>query len=411
MRRMRDRVAGLDVHKDSVVVCAQLWEGGEIRVDKARFKSTVAGVADLADWLSERGVSTVAMEATGVYWKPVYYGLEGLFEELWLCNAQHVKNVPGRKTDMADAQWLADVVAHGMVRPSLVPDPPMRAVRDLTRYRKTQIDMRAREVQRLDKVLQDARIKLTSVTSRILTKSGRAMIEALIAGESDPQVLAEMAQTRMRAKIPALQEALAGGGFDDHHRQLARRILDHVDFLDATIAGLDAEIAERLRPFEAHITLLVTMVGWQRRTAEVFLAETGADMGRFPTAEHLASWTRLCPSNCESAGKRRHSPTWARKTWLGQALIEAARAAARSKGTYFAAKYQRLAHRRGPNKAAVAVAHSMVVAAWHMLNTGEPYRDPGGDYYQQRRDPQRETRLLVARLQALGHHVELTPAA
>jgi len=266
-------------------------------------------------------------------------------------------------------------------------------------------------VQRLDKVLQDARIKLTSVTSKILTKSGRAMIEALIAGQADPQVLAEMAQTRMRAKIPALKEALAGGNFDDHHRQLARRILDHIDFLDATIAGLDADIAERLRPFEAHINLLVTMVGWQRRTAEVFLAETGADMGRFPTAEHLASWSRLCPSNCESAGKRRNTPTRARKTWLGQALIEAARAAARSKNTYFSAKYQRLAHRRGPNKAAVAVAHTMVVTAWHMLNTGEPYHDPGGDYYQKRRDPQRETRLLVARLQALGHHVELTPAA
>ncbi len=403
-------MAGLDVHRDSVVACVQIVAGGESTVEKHRFATTSAGVASLADWLAEREVTTVAMEATGVYWKPVYFGLEGLFEELWLCNAQHVKNVPGRKTDIADAQWLADVVAHGMVRPSLVPDQPIRAVRELTRYRKTQIRVRAQEIQRLEKVLQDAGIKLSSVASRVLTKSGRAMIEALIAGERDPAVLADLALRSMRTKIGALTEAL-DGRFKAHHGQMARRILDHIDFLDATIADLDTAIAEELRPFDAHVGLLVTMVGWQRRTAEVFLAETGADMNRFPTAEHLASWARICPANHESAGKRRPVGKKPGKTWLNEALIEAAQSAVRSKDTYFSAQHRRIAHRHGHNKAVVAVAHTMVITAWHMLTTGETYHDPGADYFQRRRDPQRETERLVRQLENLGHTVTLNPAA
>ena len=410
MRRIRDRVAGLDVHRDSVVVCAQLFEDGEVRLDKHRFSTTTEGVAELAQWLAERAVSTVAMEATGVYWKPVYYGLEGLFDELWLCNAQHVKNVPGRKTDMADAEWLADVVAHGMVRPSLVPDEPVRELRDLTRYRKTQVDERGREIQRLEKVLQDAGIKLTSVASKILTQSGRAMIEALINGQRDPEVLAELAKGKLRPKRPALKKALAGR-FREHHATMCRRILDHIDFLDTTIVELDQAIVERCRPFEPAITLLVTIVGWQRRTAEVFLAETGADMTRFATAEHLASWTRICPGNRESAGKRRPITKRPGKTWLGRALLEAAHSAVRTKDTYFAAQYRRIARRRGPNKAAVAVAHSMVVAAWHMLTNGEPYVDPGGDYFHRRLDPERESRRLVNQLETLGYTVTLAPAA
>jgi transposase len=403
-------VAGLDVHRDTVVVCAQLFDGVEVHLDKGRFSTTSAGVAELAEWLAEREVTTVAMEATGVYWKPVYYGLEGLFEELWLCNAQHVKNVPGRKTDMADAEWLADVVAHGMVRPSLVPDEPIRELRDLTRYRKSQVDERGREVQRLEKVLQDAGIKLTSVASKVLTQSGRAMIEALISGERDPETLAELAKGKMRPKRPALQKALAGR-FRDHHATMCRRILDHIDFLDTTIAELDQAIVERCRPFEPAIALLVTIVGWQRRTAEVFLAETGADMTRFATAEHLASWTRICPGNRESAGKRRPVTKKPGKTWLGRALLEAAHSAIRSKDSYFAAQYRRIAPRRGPNKAAVAVAHSMVVTAWHMLTNGEPFVDPGADYFQRRRDPERESRRLVHDLEELGYTVTLAPSA
>jgi transposase len=410
MRRIRDRVAGLDVHRDSVVACAQLLAAGEAVMEKERFATTRAGVAALADWLAERAVTTVAMEATGVYWKPVYYGLEGLFEELWLCNAQHVKNVPGRKTDMADAEWLADVAAHGMVRPSLVPDEPIRAVRELTRYRKSQIRVRAQEIQRLEKALQDAGIKLSSVTSRVLTKSGRAMIEALMAGQRDPAALAELARGRMRSKKAALAEAL-DGRFAAQHARLARSILAHIDFLDAAIAELDADIAERLRPFDPHIDLLSTIVGWQRRTAEVFLAETGADMSRFPSAAHLASWSRICPANHESAGKHKPVSKKPGKTWLGEALIEAAQSAATSKGTYLSAHYRRLARRRGHNKAIVALAHTMLVTAWHMLTTGETYHDLGADYFNQRADPQHETDRLVRRLQALGHTVTLTPAA
>jgi transposase len=409
MRRIRDRVAGLDVHRDNVVACVQVFEGGELLTDKARFATTTAGVAELGEWLAERGVTTVAMEATGVYWKPVYYGLEGLFDELWLCNAHHVKNVPGRKTDMADAAWLADVVAHGMVRPSLVPDEPIRALRELTRYRTTQVDARSREVQRLDKVLQDAGIKLSSVASRVLTQSGRAMVEGLISGERDPAVLAEMAKGRMRPKRDALAQALAGR-FGEHHAVVARAILDHIDFLDASIVTLDDAIAELLRPFEPAIALLTAIPGWGRVTAEVFLAETGADMTKFPTAAHLASWCRIAPGNNESAGRHRPVKLGGR-TWLGRALIEAGRAAARTKDTYFAAQYSRIARRRGPNKAVVAVAHSMVVAAWHILTTGEPYRELGADYFQRRLDPQREIDRLVRRLMDQGYRVTLEPAA
>jgi transposase len=400
----------LDVHRDEVTGCVLVFAGGEVSGAKRRFSTTSAGLAELVSWLGEARVERVAMESTGVYWKPVYYVLEGLFDEVWVCNAQHVKNVPGRKSDLSDAEWLADVAAHGMVRPSLVPEPALRAVRDLTRYRKTQIDARGREIQRLEKVLQDAGIKLSSVTSKVLSVSTRAMVEGLIAGRSDPAALADLARTRMRSKIPALTEALAGR-FDDHHRALARRILDHIDFLDAAIADLDADIAERLRPFEAQLRLLETMVGWQQRTAQVFLAETGADMGCFPTAAHLASWARICPASHESAGKRRHVGHHGGKTWLTRALIEAARAAARSHNTYYAAQYRRITARRGPNKAAQAVAHTMIVTAWNMLTTATPYQDPGGDYYTRRRNPQTETQRHIAQLEALGYHVTITPHA
>jgi transposase len=410
MEQIHDRVAGLDVHRDSVAVCVRVpGPGRGVVTHKQRFATTTGGLAQLGTWLAAHAVTVVGMEATGVYWKPVYYALEHRFEA-WLCNAHHVKNVPGRKTDMSDAEWLADVVAHGMVRPSFVPPPPIRELRDLTRYRKRQIDTRAAEVQRLEKVLQDAGIKLSSVASEVLSKSGRRMLEALIAGQRDPAVLAEMALGKMRIKRAALGEALAGH-FGPHHAVAVHQILDHVDFLDTSIAVLSEQIATRIAPFAAAIGLLVEIPGISRLSAEVIIAETGADMSRFPSPAHLASWAGLCPGNHESAGKRRRVGTTNGNRWLRRTLIESARAAARTKGSYFGAQYRQIAHRRGPNKAAVAVAHSLLDVIWHILTTGELFTDLGADFYQRHRDPERITRRLVHQLELLGHTVTITPAA
>lgn len=409
MDTIRDRVAGLDVHRDTVVACVRLAAGRKVSMEKKTFSTMSSGIAELADWLAERDVSTAVMEATGVYWKPVYYGLEGLVAELWLVNAAHVKRVPGRKTDLSDAEWLADVAAHGMVRPSFVPPPPIRELRELTRYRKTQIDARVREIQRLEKLLQDAGIKLTSVASRTWSKSSAAMVEALISGERDPVVLAEMSKSRMRAKKDQLVEALAGR-FSEHHGVVARQILDHIAFLDSSIAALTTEIGERVRPFEPAIELLCGIPGWGRSMAEVFIAETGGDMTVFPTAGQLAAWSGMAPGSHESAGKRRPAGVQHGNRWLGRVLIEAARAAARTKNTYLGAQYRRLAARRGPNKASVAVAHSMIVSAWHMLSTGETYRELGADYYTRRNDPERQARRLTRQLENLGYTVSLTAA-
>lgn len=409
MEQSYERVAGLDVHRDSVSACARVpGVRREVVLHRARYATTTAGLAELADWLVSEAVTVVGMEATGVYWKPCYYALEDRFE-VWLCNAHHVKNVPGRKTDMSDAAWLADVVAHGMVRPSFVPPPPIRELRDLTRYRKRQLDTRAAEVQRLEKVLQDAGIKLTSVASGVLTMSGRNMIEALIAGERDTAVLAEMAIGRMRNKLPALIEALSGH-FGPHHAVTARQILDHVDFLDACIEAVSQQVSQRMVPFAAAVELLVEIPGIAQHSAEVVIAETGGDMSRFPTPAHLASWAGVAPGNHESAGKRRRVGTTNGNRWLRRTLIESARAAARTKASYFGAQYCQIARRRGPNKAAVAVAHSLTDVIWHLLTTGERFNDLGADYYQARRDPERETRRLVHKLEVLGHSVTLTPA-
>jgi len=410
MDQIDDRVAGLDVHRDMVVACVRLGAGRGAKVRKAKFSTTTAGLGELAGWLADFGVTTVAMESTGVYWKPVYYALEDLFERVWVVNAHHVHNVPGRKTDLSDAEWLADVIAHGMVRPSLVPPPPVRELRELTRYRKTQIAVRAQEIQRLEKVLQDAGIKITSVASKVLGRSTRAMIEALISGERDPAVLADMALTRMRPKRDQLQEALSGR-FGAHHSVVARQILDHIDFLDRSIDTLNEEVLTRLGPFDEAVSLLMTIPGVGRATAEAFVAETGADMSRFPTAAHLAAWAGVAPASHESAGKRRPAGTRHGAPWLRQALIEASHAAARSKGTYLASQYRAIAARRGPNKAAVAVAHSMIVSAWHMLTNHTPYNDLGADYLASRRNPETESRRLLRRLENLGYKVTITPAA
>ncbi len=293
-----------------------------------------------------------------------------------------------------------------MVRPSFVPPPAIRELRELTRYRKTQVDARAKEIQRLEKVLQDAGIKLTSVASAVWSASSRAMVEALIAGERDPAVLARLAKGRMRSKVARLEEALAGS-FGSHHAIVCRQIIEHIDFLDSSLAALNEEITARLVPFEPALALISSITGISRTTAEVIVAETGADMSRFPSAGHLCAWAGLAPASYESAGKRRPAGTRHGAPWLRRTLIEAARAGARSKGSYFSAQYARIARRRGPNKAAVAVAHSMLAVVWHLLTTGAFYQDPGADYFERRHDPVVEAKRLRQRIEALGFEVIL----
>ena len=405
-----ERAGALDVHKASVMACVRVpAERGRREEHIAQFSTTVQGLLGLRDWLAAHRVTQVAMEATGVYWKPVWAILEDDFA-LMLVNARHVKQVPGRKTDVSDAAWLTRLLEAGLLRASLVPPKPMRDLRDLTRYRKAQIRDRQREANRLHKVMQDTGIKLDSVASDLLGKSGRAMLDALVAGTTDPEVLAELARGQLRKKLPALREALEGR-FSAKHALIVGQILAHIDFLDEAIDRLSEAIEEQLGPFgQAQVDLLCTIPGIQRRAAEVIIAETGADMTKFPTAGHLASWAGVCPGNDESAGRRRSGRTTKGSKWLRQTLTECAKAASRTNDTYLAAQYARTRSRRGANRATTAVAHSILIACWHMLQTGETYRDPGGDYYQ-RRDPARATKRLVAQLERLGHTVTLQEAA
>jgi transposase len=403
------RCAGLDVHKAQVTATVRLTEGLEVFEHTRTYATTTRGLLALADWLTTWRVTRVGMEATGVYWKPVYYALEEVCET-WLLNAQHLKNVPGRKTDVADSAWIAQLVAHGLVRPSFVPPKEIRELRDLTRYRKSMVEERTRAVQRLDKVLQDAGIKLTSVASETLGVSARLMLEALVAGTHDPEVLADLARGRLRAKLPALREALEGHFRTEHHGLMIAQVLAHIDFLDESVATLSARIEEVIAPFWSQVELLCSIPGVQQRTAEAIIAEIGVDMTRFATAGHLASWAGMCPGNNESAGKRKTGKTRKGDPWLRKALTEAAKAAARSRDTYLAAQYQRLRGRKGPAKATGAVRHSILVACWHILHRDVAYADLGGDYFDRRRDPERETRALVRKLERLGHTVTLTKA-
>jgi transposase len=410
METIFERVGALDVHKAQVTACVRIpGAGGRSEPDILEFQTTVQGLMALHDWLSAHGVTHVAMEATGVYWQPVWHILEEDFE-LTLCNARHVKNVPGRKTDVSDAQWLCQLMEAGLLRGSFVPPKPQRRLRTLTRYRKTQIAERQREANRLHKALEDTGIKLDCVASNILGKSGRAMLHALVAGTTDPEVLADLAQGKLRAKIPALRQALEGH-FEAHHALVVGAILAHLDFLDEQIERLGDAIEEQLGPFgQAGVELASTIPGVARRTGEVLVAEIGTDMSAFPSARHLASWAGRCPGNDQSAGKRRSGRTRKGSKWLGIGLEEAALAAIRSKNTYLSAQYQRLKPRIGHGRALGAVKHSILIAYWHMFTNGETYRDLGGDYFQ-RRDPARATKRLVSKLEALGHHVSLQPAA
>jgi transposase len=406
MRRVLEHCAALDVHKKQLTACARvLGPGGELEELTVTFSTMAGDLLALRDWLKQLGVTHVAMEATGVYWKPVYYALEDDFD-LLLVNAQHVKNVPGRKTDTTDAQWLCQLLECGLLRASFVPPKPIRELRDLTRYRKSLIRERASEANRLQKTLEDAGIKLSSVASDVLGVSGRLMLEALVSGTRDPEVLAELARGTLRKKLPALKQALAGQ-FKPHHTLIVAHILAHLDYLDAAIATLTAEVEERLAPFADKAELLTTITGVAERNSQVIIAELGPDMSRFATDRHAASWVSICPGNDESAGKRRSGRTRRGNPHLRAALVESANAAARSKNTYLRAQYEQVKRRRGHKKAIVAVAHSILIAAYHILKDDVPYQDLGGDYFTRRADRNRIAKRLVAQLERLGHTVTL----
>lgn len=406
-----ERCAGLDVHKKQVTACVRVPGGAGGRRGEVRtFGTMLDDLEALAGWLEAEGVSHVVMESTGSYWKPVWAVLEDTTFELLLVNARHVKQVPGRKTDVKDAEWLAQLLEVGLLRSSFVPPVVIRQLRDLTRYQKRLIQDRVRESNRVGKVLEDAAIKLGSVASNILGVSGRAMIEALIAGERDPERLAQLAKGQLRNKIPELVRALQGR-FGDHHAQMLRLHLDHIDYLDAVIDQLETQIDELMAPFSDARDRLTTIPGVARRVANVIMAETGGDMSRFPTPEHLASWAGLCPGNNESAGKRSSGKTRPGNVWLTDALTQAAWAAARTKDNYLAARFWRLSGRIGNKKATIAVAHQILVIVWHLLTTASEYEDIGADHYKRHTDPQRRIDYLLRQLQELGQEVTVKPAA
>jgi transposase len=400
------RCAGLDIAKASLVACVSVVDGaGRGRVFKRKFVTSTSGLLALRDWLTEHGVTRVGMESTSDYWKPVYYMLESV-AECWLLNARHMRAVPGRKTDMSDAEWICDLVAHGLVRPSFVPPAPIRRLRDLTRRRAVLLGDRAREKQRLEKILEDAGVKLSSVATDILGKSGRMMIDALIAGERDPQVMAEFAIGRMRRKIPALAEALVGR-FNDHHAFLAGMVIAHVDAISVMLIQLDARIDAEVEPYRQQIELLDTVPGIDRRGAQVIVAEIGVDMGRFTTAAHLASWAGQCPGNNKTGGKDKPGPARPGNRWLKAVLGQAAMSAARTRDSYAGAQYRRIAARRGAKRATVAVGHGLLVSIWHILHDMTEYQNLGADYFNAHVDPTRQRLRLVSQLERLGYEVVL----
>jgi transposase len=401
------RCAGLDVHKESVVACVRLVVASKITHEVRTFGTTTAELLDLSAWLAEQGVTHIAMEATGVYWKPVWHILSDGEFHLVLANAAHIKNVPGRKTDVNDATWIADLLAHGLIRGSFVPAPATQELRDLMRTRKQLVREQSSHIQRLQKTLEDANIKLESVISDILGVSGRAMVEALIAGESDPAKLADLAHRRIKASPEKLRAALHGR-VTDHHRFLLRLHLRQIDGLSALIGEIDQEVDSHLAPFRRAIEQLITVPGIKALAASTILSEIGMDMSRFPSAGHLLSWARLCPRNNESAGKRRSSRLKKGANWLKTTLTQCAWAAVRTKDCYFQAQFRRLQRRHGPKKAICAVAASMLTTIYHMLEDGTLYQDLGADHFD-RRSKQAKTTRLLKQLASLGYHVQISP--
>ena len=411
MEVVHARCAGLDISKKDAKVCVRVAGAGRRKTVETvtTWGSMTNQVLALRDHLVEQRVTCAVMEATGDYWKPFYYLLEDAGFEVMLVNARHVKNLPGRKTDVSDATWLAQLGAHGLVRGSFVPPEPIRQLRDLTRARTAITRERGREVQRLEKLLEDAGIKLSAVASDILGVSGRQMLEALIAGNHDPVVLADLAKRRLRSKIPELTEALTGR-FNEHHAFLARVHLDLIDRHTTAIEALTDRIEVMIEPFQGFRQLICTIPGISTLTADVVIAETGADMTRFPTAKHLASWAGTTPGNNESAGKVKSSKTRPGNPYLQGALGAAAMSCAQNPRTYYGARYRRIASRRGPQKANVAIQHSMLIAIWHMGTNGCLYDDPGADYFN-RLHPDRAKKRAINQLEAMGYQVTLTHAS
>ncbi len=409
MDQVLKRVCGLDVHKKTVTACVRVPGPHGDRTQVVQTFGTVAvELLALRDWLAAHGVTHVAMESTGVYWKPVYAVLEADFTSL-LVNAAHITQVPGRKTDVRDCEWIAQLLEHGLLRGSFVPPPPIRDLRDLTRYRRALLQDRTREANRLHKLLEEAGIKLASVASDILGASGRAMLGALIAGTTDPQVLAELARGTLRKKLPALRQALAGR-FRPHHAFLASQLLAHLEYLDETIGSLSVEIEAALAPFAEAWARLQTIPGVGPRTADVLIAELGVNMAQFPTARHLASWAGLCPGNHESAGKHQSGRTRKGNRALRGALIQAALAATHSAHTSLAARYRRVLRHRGHKKAVVAVAHTLLTTAYYLLDRRTTYQELGADYFDGRQTERVKHRAIQA-LERQGYRVTLQVAA
>jgi transposase len=400
--------AGLDVHAAFVVVCRRrLDDAGQLTKEVREFSTMTADLLRMGDWLAEAGVTHLAMESSGVFWKPVWNLLEDRFAIL-LVNARHVKQVPGRKTDVSDAEWLAQLLQHGLLRASFVPPTPIRDLRDLTRHRTSVLQDRTRSVNRIHKVLEDANIKLSAVASDIMGVSGRAMLRALIGGATDAIQLADLGRGRLRAKRAALVDALSGR-VRPHHRYLLQMLLTHVDFLTTQVAELDTRIEEQMRPFATELALIRTIPGLKHRAGECVLAEVGPTMTIFPSAAHLCSWAAVCPGQDETGGKRRSGKTRRGNRWLRGALTEAAWAAARKKGSYASAQYRRLAGRRGKKRAIVAVSHHLLIAVYHVLQNRVSHNDLGAAHFE-RLAPEQLTRYLVKRLERLGHTVTLKPA-
>jgi transposase len=409
MELLHPHCAGLDLHKETVVACIRYMLNGTVTTEVKSFQTTTQQLMELSDWLSSHGVTHIAMEATGVYWKPVWHILSDGEFELVLANAAHVKNVPGRKTDVNDATWLADLMAHGLIRASFVPDQPTQQMRDLLRTRKQFVRERSSHTQRIQKTLEDANIKLDSVITDIVGLSGRRMIEALIAGETAPEALAALAHGRIHATKAELEAALRGR-VTAHHRFMLQLHLDHLDAVNAAIARIDKEVDANVEPFRVAVEMLTTIPGVSSLAAEVMVSEIGIDMSRFKTDGHLISWAGLCPKNDESAGKRRSTRMKKGAPWLKTTLIQCAWAASRTKGSYLQAQYLRIRSRRGPKKAIGAVAASILTAAYHMLKDGTLYQDLGANHFDNR-DKGKQVLRLVNRLQSLGFAVQITSMA